>query len=91
MIATMAKSTDRRLTHQMRLVELRAGEALPDLLRRCREEAMSARAISDRLGVPPGTVQRWLVRFDLDDTSLIRKALQVGPAEPSTRGPASGA
>ncbi len=72
----------------MRLVELRAGEALPDLLRRCREDAMTARAIGERLGVAPGTVQRWLVRFDLDDASLIRKALQLGLVEPTSRGPA---
>jgi hypothetical protein len=75
----------------MQLVELRVGEALPDLLRRCREEAMSARAIGDRLGVAPGTVQRWLVRFDLDDASLIQKGLHVDSANPTTRGPASAA
>ncbi len=80
MIAAMAKSTERRLTHQMRLVELRVGESLPELLRQCREQGMSARAIGERLGVAPGTVQRWLARFDLDDASLIRKALQVRPS-----------
>jgi hypothetical protein len=71
----MANFTKRRLTHQMQLVELRIGQPLPLQLRRCREDGLTARAIGLQLGVAAGTIRRWLVRFQLDDASLIRKAL----------------
>jgi hypothetical protein len=73
----------------MQLIELRVGEPLRDVLWRCRESGMSARAIGERLDVPPGTIQRWLVRFHLDDASLIRKALQGGSDAPGADGRAS--
>jgi hypothetical protein len=61
----------------MRLVELRLGQPIRDLLRGLRTNGASVGDMSERLGVPSGTVYRWLVRFELDDASLIRKALET--------------
>ena len=79
----MPNYAERRLTHQMRLVELRFGSPVPDLLRRLRTEGLNAGQVARRLDIPHSTVQRWLVRFDLNDTSLIRSALRGGVGEPS--------
>ena len=58
-------------------MELQFCEPLPDVLRRLRGEGLSAAAVADRIETPYRTVQRWLVEFELDDASLIRKALGV--------------
>jgi DNA-binding IclR family transcriptional regulator len=60
----------------MRLVEHRFGRSIDDLLRALRVGGATEGEIAAQIGVPAGTVHRWLVRFELDDASLIRKALQ---------------
>lgn len=65
----------------MRLVELRFGCSVPDLLRLLRVEGLNAGEVAERLDVPYSTLHRWLVRFELNDASLIRRALHVGARE----------
>ena len=60
----------------MRLIELRFGSPVPDLLRQLRTDGLNVGEVADRLEVPYSTVRRWLVRFDLNDASLIRRALR---------------
>lgn len=71
------------MTHQMRVVELRFGSSVPDLLRQLRTEGLNACQVAARLDVPPSTVHRWLVRFDLNDASLIQRALRPGGGQVS--------
>jgi DNA-binding IclR family transcriptional regulator len=79
----MPNYAERRLTPQMQLVELRFGSSLPDLLRQLRTDGLNAVQVADRLDIPRGTVHRWLVRFDLNDASLVRRALRAGVQERS--------
>ncbi len=74
----MPNYAERQLTHQMRLVELRFGTPVPDLLRDLRTDGLNVGQVADRLDVPYSTLRRWLVRFDLNDASLIRRALKGG-------------
>jgi hypothetical protein len=69
----------------MRLVELRFGSSVPDLLRQLRTEGLNAGQVAERLDVPYGTLHRWLIRFELDDSSLIRRALRTGDGGPVAR------
>ncbi len=72
----------------MRLVEHRFGCSITDLLRDMRTRGATESEIAERLGVPPGTIHRWLVQFELNDTSLIRKALagaELGGVEGAPR------
>jgi DNA-binding IclR family transcriptional regulator len=66
------------MTHQMRLIELRFGSSVPELLRQLRMEGLNTGQVAERLDIPYSTVHRWMVRFDLNDASLIRRALQAG-------------
>lgn len=75
----MPNYAERRPTHQMRLVELRFGSSVPDLLRQLRTEGLNAGQVAERLDIPYSTLRRWLVRFDLNDSSLIARALRSGP------------
>jgi hypothetical protein len=59
----------------MRLVEMRFGRPIADLLRDMRATDQSVSAIADRLEVPYGTVHRWLREFGLDASSLIRQGV----------------
>jgi hypothetical protein len=71
----MAKSSPGRTSAQRRLVELRFGAPLPAVLRQLRGEGLSASAVASRVEISYRTVHRWLVDFELDDATLIRKAL----------------
>jgi hypothetical protein len=82
-MVVMPNYAERRLTHQMRLVELRFGSSVPDLLRQLRNQGLNAGQIAERLEIPYSTVHRWLVKFDLNDASLVRRALRSGAGEPS--------
>jgi hypothetical protein len=62
-------------------VELRFGAPLRTVLRRLRGEGLSAAATACRVEMPYRTVHRWLVEFELDDSSLIRKALAGDESE----------
>jgi len=73
----MPNYAERRVTHQMRVVELRFGASVPGLLRRLRAEGLNGVQVARRLDIPTGTARRWLVRFGLDDASLIRSALRA--------------
>jgi len=73
----MPNYAERRLTPQMRLVELRFGSSVPDLLRQLRAEGLNTGQVANRIDVPYSTLRRWLVRFDLNDASLIRTGLQT--------------
>lgn len=65
----------------MRLVELTHGGAPIDaLLTDLRKEGLTAAEIARRVGVPYGTVHRWLARFGLDDGTLINRALAEQPS-----------
>jgi hypothetical protein len=79
----MPNYAERRATHQMRLVELRFGSSLPDLLQQLRTEGLNTGQVAARLDVPPSTVHRWLVRFGLNDASLVRRALRTGEGDVS--------
>ena len=59
----------------MRLVEITHGAPVEALLKQLRQEGLSKAEIARRVGVPYGTVYRWLARFGLDDGTLIRKGL----------------
>jgi Homeodomain-like domain len=80
-LRVMPNYAERRSTPQMRLVELRFGSSVPDLLRELRVEGLNVGEVAERLDVPYSTLRRWLVRFELNDASLIRKALQDGRGE----------
>ncbi|TMC08258.1 MAG: helix-turn-helix domain-containing protein [Chloroflexi bacterium] len=71
----MKNLTERRRTPQMRLVEVTHGTPVDALLRQLRREGLSKAEIARRVGVPYGTVYRWLAQFGLDDGTLIRKGL----------------
>jgi hypothetical protein len=73
----MTNHAERRLTHQMRVVELRFGSPVPLLLHQLRREGLRASEVARWLDLPYGTVHRWLVRFGLDDASLVRRALHA--------------
>lgn len=74
----MTDLAERRLTPQMRLVELTQGAPIDTLLKELRKEGLSTAEIARRVGVPYGTVYRWLVQFGLDDGTLIRRGLDDG-------------
>ena len=67
----------------MRLVELRFGSSVPDLLRQLRTAGLNAGQVAERLEIPYSTAHRWLVRYDLDDASLVRRALRSEAGVPS--------
>ncbi|MBO0702255.1 MAG: helix-turn-helix domain-containing protein [Candidatus Dormibacteraeota bacterium] len=75
----MTDLAERRLTPQMRLVELTHGAPIDTLLKKLRREGLSTAEIGRRVGVPYGTVYRWLVQFGLDDGTLIRRGLDDDP------------
>src|SRR6266700_615127 len=87
MMRAMPHYAERRLTHQMRVVELRFGTSVPILLRELRIEGLNGVQVAGRLDIPYGTLRRWLVRFGLDDASLIRRGLwEAGGGEPRVAG-----
>jgi hypothetical protein len=88
-MVAMPNYAERRLTHQMRLVELRFGASIAELMRRLRREGLNAVQVADRLDIPYGTLHRWLVRFELNDASLIRRALEASDERPPGTGSAS--
>jgi Homeodomain-like domain len=71
----MTNLAERRLTPQMRLVEVRHGRPIETLLRGLRKDGLTTADIARRVGVPYGTVYRWLALFGLDDGTLIRQGL----------------
>jgi transposase len=62
----------------MRLVELTQGAPIEAVLKDLRKEGLSTADIARKVGVPYGTVYRWLARFGLDDSTLIRQGLGDG-------------
>ena len=56
------------------------------MLRQLRGEGLGALAVASKVEMSYRTVQRWLVEFELDDATLIRKALAKGEAETAPQG-----
>jgi hypothetical protein len=62
----------------MRLVELTQDAPIESVLMELRKEGLNTAEIGRRVGVPYGTVYRWLALFGLDDATLIRRGLAGG-------------
>jgi Homeodomain-like domain len=75
----MTHLAERRLSPQMRLVEVRHGVPIQALLTDLRKAGLTTAEIARRVEVPYGTVYRWLALFGLDDGTLIRQGLDIGP------------